>query len=341
MDNDYKFDYEDDVEEFEDFEQGRRSYTSAIEENAKFDKLSEGFSVNSLGKADWFAVMSDYHSGDKSKEDSAMRIMHDHMHYYIYFIIKKKYANYVHEYFDDMVQQAYLGVFKGMRVYDPAKGQPSTFMHNYIIREIQEFIDKVAHKTTQHYSTNIKKIKKVIQEYEAEGLNCTATDIEMETKLPPETIAHCLNIMNTKEVSIDTLIEENITLGDTIASHEQSPEQEYIEKEEIETINKALSSVLDETGKKLISMKFGLNGSDTYTPKRIAQELHMPLDQVNRAISASLSKLRYSKSLKSLRPDNTAYGYYEMNDDSGIPFISERDIDTSLETLCDPDIDFF
>jgi RNA polymerase sigma factor (sigma-70 family) len=339
--NDYYEDsYENAYEDFRDQEctdeEENENYFDEADDEDSSDDTSDKTGVEqsyyTLQDVDLQKVMDDYHSDDPAAVERSMVIMYDILKHYIFYVIKRKYSNYAKDYFEDMVQQACLGVYKGMQVYVPSRGTPSTFFHSYIVHEIQAFIDTEVHRTTAHYSSCIKKIKKVLKEYENQGLPCTPKDLEIETKFAPDTINQCLKIMSVKESSLDTALEDNVTLEAVLPSDDKTPEQEYIEAETASTILKALLYHLDERERLIVEMHFGLNGREQLSVKKISSQLGLPVDRINRTLSIAMGKLRYARELRTLKPVTSENEWLDIiNDENVIPIVNEEDISIALE----------
>ena len=291
---------------------------------------------------DFVSVMNDYNSDDPCRQEMAMNAMLDHLRYYVYYIIKKRYSTYAKSNFEDMVQSAMVGIFREMPKYDPVKSIPSTFFHPHIIHEIQTFIETNVHKTTHHYGHHIKKVKAVMAKFEKEQRPCTPIDISIETGIPTSTIHHCLEILNNQEISMETPLDgEDLTLGLSLPSFEKTPEQAYIEKETAETVRKAVRYNLDAQSAKIIEMRFGLSGGEALSPKRISVELGIPLERVNRSISMAVCKLHQDRSMRSLYPDSVRSRFVETeNNEDIVPLIPEEDVDFFLDNLEDVVVNF-
>ena len=76
-----------------------------------------------------------FRSGNDQQKKEAYEYMMGVLSAYMVKLIKEKYGNYMRKHMDEMMQQGYLGIMKGMRNYDPKKGKPTTWFIMYTINE--------------------------------------------------------------------------------------------------------------------------------------------------------------------------------------------------------------
>lgn len=100
---------------------------------------------------------------------------------------------------------------------------------------------------------------------------------------------------NYNTISLDTAVYENdskeITLLDTLSS-DTNIEEELIQKEEMETLDKALN-ILEEREYVVISYMFGVNGYDKINQFEIAKKLGVKQATVSRIGKRAINKMRY------------------------------------------------
>lgn len=288
---------------------------------------------------DFNIIMEDYHSNDPVRVEKAMNKVVDELGGLIYSIIKKKYARYSRKYFEDLVQQGNLGIFKGMREYDPQKGKPSTFFCYYIIHEIQDFINVNVNRTSTHYDASTRKIKKIIEGYRSDNREYSVTDLAIDTGLPFETIEESLKILNKTEISFENATDCPGSLDAILPSDEKSPEEELLNNENTVMVNAAIGKTLTPIERTIVELHYGLNDNERMTIKKISKKLDMPTDKIKRNLTMALSKLKHSN-LRLLHPDLLIPVDDVKNDDNLIPIISDEYADIALENMKDIEIDF-
>ena len=180
-------------------------------------------------------IYDDYHSGDKDRCDKAKMDILGIMSPYILNRVSTKYRSYMTRYMDDLMEQGYEGVLKGMISFDPRKGMPTTWFVRYIDHEIQDFISRQIHHSTAYYAQNARVINKCIEDREKKGLDFTVRDLMIETNIPHKTIEKVLQVRNFKNAPIDG------EAGTDLASTDETPEDAAIRSEAEETVRGLLS----------------------------------------------------------------------------------------------------
>ena len=246
-------------------------------------------------RARFYSIMEDYHSGDETKRTYALERAMKELEGFIHLIIKRSYSTYTKKYFYDLLQEGYLGVAIGMEKYNPNISMPSTFFYPYIKHEMQGFITKNVDKTTSHYSANIKKINKAIQELEEKGIRYTNVDIAMQTGMTIETVDQSMAIRKYRdEVHIDAC-PPNVIDAEMEENRYKTPEEEYMEQETIKTIYRAMNMLLTNDEIQVLQDHFGLGDTKTISEGEIAKKMGIPKDKVKRLLNRAIRKLRQSE----------------------------------------------
>ena len=222
---------------------------------------------------------------NRSKEE-----MINKLDMFIYYIIERQFTTFK-KYTKDLYQEGVVGILKGIDTYNPEKSKPTTFFFIYIVHEMTEFINMNINKTTSHYSANIVKVKKAINQFEREGRDWTIKDIAQETKISAETITQALNIM---ESANEMHYETADYLDSQISQRNPSPEEEYLKNETSALIMQAISN-LPKDEANVILLKYGLSGEEPMSYKNISIRLGIQIDKVKKLNSAGIRKLRRSK----------------------------------------------
>lgn len=287
----------------------------------------------------FYTIMEDYHSGDSTKRTFALERAMKELEGFIHLIIKRSYSTYTRKYFYDLLQEGYLGVAIGMEKYDPDKSMPTTFFYPYIKHEMQGFITRNVDKTTSHYSSNIKKINKVIQEFEEKGIRYTNVDIAIQTGMTIETVDQSMAIRNYRdEVHIDAC-PPNIIDNEMEEVRHRTPEKDLIEKETTQTIHRAINNVLNEDEIKVLEMHFGLNDKNPVSEGEISRNMGIPKDKVKRLLNRAIRKLRNSE-LVNVFGDNMKKEE-KLLEDIDVPIVArdatQEDIEflSQIGSICD------
>jgi RNA polymerase sigma factor (sigma-70 family) len=275
--------------------------------------------------------MEDYHSGNTRKKEDALERAMKELEGFIHLIIKRSYSTYTKKYFYDLLQEGYLGVAVGMQKYDPSKSMPSTFFYPYIKHEMQGFITRNVDKTTSHYSTNIKKINKVIAEFEERGIVYTNVDIALQTGMTLETVDQSMAIRKYRdEVHIDAC-PVNIIDNELEENRRKTPEDEIIAEETTKTIYRTIGTLLTDDEISVLQYRFGLYDTDAISEGEIAKKLAMPKDKVKRLLNRAIRKLRSSE-LSNLYGDNIKKEEPFL-EDIEIPLIPREATESDIEFL--------
>lgn len=249
-------------------------------------------------------IMEDYHSGDKKKRDKAVEDAIKELDAFIKYTIKKKYSSYSKKHYMDLLQEGYVGIMEGMKKYDPNITMPTTFFYPYIIHEMQNLITKQVDNTTAHYATNIKKINKVIDEFEAQGKKWTMVDISIQTGMTLETIAQCLDIRRYRdEIHIDNC-PEGLTETRAFYTKELTPEQAVMEQSDKDILESVLQK-LDPLEVTVLEYRYGIHDHETMSEGDTAKALGMPKDRVKKILNGAIRKLRASNLRETFRDNYT------------------------------------
>ena len=279
----------------------------------------------------FYSIMDDYHSGDEFKRKDALAKAMKELEGFIHLIIKRSYSTYTKKFFYDLLQEGYLGVAIGMEKYNPDISMPSTFFYPYIKHEMQGFITRNVDKTTSHYSANIKKINKAIQELEEKGVRYTNADIALQTGMTIETVDQSMAIRKYRdEVHIDAC-PPNVIDGEMEENKYKTPEQEYIDNEVASIIQRTISTLLTDDEVMVLQYHFGLNDTQTISEGEIAKRMSIPKDKVKRLLNRGIRKLRQSE-LANIFGDNMIK-QDKFLEDMDISFIPRDATESDIEFL--------
>ena len=287
----------------------------------------------------FYEIMKDFHSDDTVRRQDALERAMKELEGFIHLIIKRSYSTYTRKYFYDLLQEGYLGVAIGMEKYEPDKSMPTTFFYPYIKHEMQGFITKNVDKTTSHYSANIKKINKAIQEFEEKGIRYTNVDIAIQTGMTIETVDQSMAIRNYRdEVHIDAC-PPNVIDNEMEEIRNMTPEQQFIEDETKNIIYQTVNTLLNEDEIRVLELHFGLNDVQPVSEGEISKQMNIPKDKVKRLLNRAIRKLRNSE-LANIFGDNVKKEE-KFLEDIEVSYIArdatESDIEflSQIDDICD------
>lgn len=314
-------------EEFGDLvdEENEKEYARVYKASSKSEQIRERF----------ISICEKYNSGDPVLKQESLNEAIDELRSFVHYVIKKKYSTYG-KYYEDLVQEGYIGIIKGMEKYDPVKSLPTTFFNLYIIHEMSKFIDTEVNKTTSHYSSNLTKINRVIDKFEAQSKKWTPTDIAIETGLNMETIIQCLHI---KEYKNEMYYETEEILEANISERLPSPEQAYIENERTEVLYKSISTLLPEEIQ-VLKYRYGLAGSKTISYKEIAKEMNISIEKVRKYRHDAIRKLRHKAGMRNIFRDYISDGENNSITENEVSLIPEAAADIMMNDLEELDFNF-
>ena len=279
-------------------------------------------------------ICDKYNSGDEVKKKEALQEAIDELQSFVHYVIRKKYSTYTKHY-EDLVQEGFMGIIKGMEKYNPEKSLPTTYFNLYIIHEMSKFIDTEVNKTTSHYSSNLTKINRVIDKLEQEGTKWTPTDIAIQTGLNMETVIQCLNI---KEYKNEMYYENDEILEANITERNPSPEDVYIEEEKNRILYNAISTLLPEEQQVLI-YRYGLKNSKVISYKEIAKIMGISIEKVRKYRHDALKKLKHKNNMRQTFRDYSSEEENLLNE-TNIPLIQEDLANNAMNEIEEIDFDF-
>lgn len=214
------------------------------------------------GKKKVTKIMSMYHSGDPETKKLAMTFMLTYLEGYKISFVINTYGSYVVNYRDELMQCADIGIIKGMTVFDPEIGKPTTWFKNYMRDEINMFINTEITGGTVYYNGIIRNIKRLQGDRLKRGLDTTLDDAVMilKDKHSAKTIRDAFEIMSMQD-SKDNLKDDGDVIDDGDDSFVIQPEKLYLKREEFNELYKAIN-MLEPEEKYTIILGSGLYKSD-------------------------------------------------------------------------------
>ena len=207
-------------------------------------------------------IMDMYHSGDEEMQKHAMMCMLTYLEGYKITLVMRTYGTYVMNYRDDLMQCADMGIIKGMALFDPEKGEPTTFFKNHMRDEIQNFINKDVTDLTVYYSGVVRDIRHLQGDRLKRGLETTVDDavVILKGKHSASTIRAAYDMMQMQDAK-EVLRDDGDIIDDSDESYVVQPEQLFLKKEESNELYKAIN-MLDPDERYVTILGNGLYKSD-------------------------------------------------------------------------------
>ncbi len=181
------------------------------------------------------------------------------------FVRRNPWAYSTNEQLDDLIQEGYFALRNAARLYDPSKGEFSTYAERFIKRELIEYLaqDRVIKLPKRSY----KEIKEL-----SEDPNINPAKKERFKKLlTAERISH----PNLSRLEIE----------------EEDTSEEDNKKAVIEVCLEAVETLIDRY-KKVIYQRFGLYGNPERTLEEIGIELKVTRERVRQIQKKAIRKIR-------------------------------------------------
>lgn len=236
-------------------------------------------------KISWDEIVKNYHSGDahlKCKAESEACIA---LKGFIVSKMKKKYSNYLHREYDDLLQNGYMAVIANLGKYCPERGMPTTFFAPWIEGALQDWIN-TSYYSTSYYSTVRNKIRKIVNENED---LLSDEQIACETGLTPNQVKYS----RIHDAGI-----EKHNIGDkeiSRPSNDTDTVDDYVERnDEKEILYTWMNSVLTATEKEILYDLFGLQKHPPMSVSAIASKRKMTRALVGETRDSALQKLSES-----------------------------------------------
>ena len=244
---------------------------------------------DNVDKKEFKKIVKDYLTASHFVKESKEKMI-EKLEYLVYYIINKNFSTFK-KYTKELYQEGILGILASMKKYDCEKSSPSTYFFNYILHQMNDFVNFQITKTSPHYATHITKIKKAINSLEKEGKEVTVIGVAQITRFSAETIVQSMKIM---ELSNEMHYEKIDVLESNLSETFQSPEEEFVKNEIVEIIRSAVNA-LPEDEKNVINLKFGLLDGVQLSYKSISETLGIQIDRVKKLNASAIRKLKKNK----------------------------------------------
>lgn len=189
----------------------------------------------------------------------------------------------------DLIQEGNIGLIEAANLYDPTQGRFSTFATYRIRHSIGRALSDYGRPirlpaNIAEFQTTVKN--KANELFLTTGIPPVAEDIAAALAVPVAKVQKALD-SDADFASLDTPIDENFSLGDTIAA----PEPSTRSFDEQEVLRQVLSTLTPKE-EQIIIHRFGLCGNHAETLEDAGRSIGVSRERARQLQSSALRKLR-------------------------------------------------
>ena len=192
--------------------------------------------------AENYELLAMYHSGDSELQATAIIRFFAKIENFIWHFIKQQWPTlYGDPYFnEELFTCCKIAFLEQIGQFDPSKGTLSTFMTRPFKHEMYEWVNRELHNTTGYFVKMMQQVQDAKKELAAKGIEPTTAAISNLTGLSVKKVEQALkNIEAKKTLSID----DEESWEENLKDQHKSPEEIFLENEQISAIGEALKSL--------------------------------------------------------------------------------------------------
>lgn len=205
----------------------------------------------------------------------------------------------------DLVEEGNLGLIHALEKYDPERGfRFSTYATWWIRQNIERSIMNQSRtiRLPVHVVKELNTILRTMRNLESTGARETTGETPRGTGI--EEIALLLDksveevrqilVLNEHVASLDAPldIDPSLSIGESIADEQIESPETHIQHTEVESLVTEWIGMLSDKQRKVIELRYGLNGGEVATLEELAERLSLTRERVRQIQIEALAQLR-------------------------------------------------
>ena len=235
-------------------------------------------------------LKADFDSDDPEISAQAKNTVCQNYKGLINFVCQRYYSTYLPKYYEDFMQQGYLGILQGFKRYKvDVNGvfyQPSTYLTREIRHAVREFIAEYINSASLATQSVGRQILEIIRRKKMYGEDITPGDLATELQISLTTATNAIEILkaNAGKVSLEQTVQDGDTkIMDLTPSNTKTPEAQIIEK--------AMQASLSPQQYWALLHAYGFIDGEPKSMAKISEMLNIPVEKVRSLLASARTRL--------------------------------------------------